>query len=295
VLIDLEEDRRTALIVADVLKERPDRFRRTSRAGRCRVIIHEVKRSHALLAVAFALVLSACSSGPKVAVPKTVGMPFERAQAGILAAGLTVTYLNQVSTKYPDGTVIRTSPTASTTVSEATAVTVTVSRWPKVRVPSVTGMKWEQVQATFARARLTVVSEDVETDQASPGIAFGSFPPEGTVVQTGTLVKVKIAQPIVFAVPRTFGDSLTRAEETLSEAGLVASGPPIYVRTSAFPKGNGHPRESEARDSRPSTHDRDALRRMALTTSDWMGIATASAANRRAGSGAATLPVARPK
>jgi hypothetical protein len=38
VLIDLEEDRRTALIVADVLKERPDRFRRTSRAGRCRVI-----------------------------------------------------------------------------------------------------------------------------------------------------------------------------------------------------------------------------------------------------------------
>ncbi len=132
----------------------------------------------------------------QVAVPNVVGDTQNAASVGLVAVGLvTGTVTSQSSTTVPSGDVIAQNPSAGTTVTSGTAVSLVVSSGPPpVTVPNVVGDTQAAASSAITAQGLTVGSV---TTQSSSSVASGDVisesPSAGTSVAKGSAVNLVVS------------------------------------------------------------------------------------------------------
>ncbi len=113
---------------------------------------------------------------------------------------------------------------AGTEVPKGTSIEVVTSKGPAPRkVPEIRSMNWEQAKAAVESVNLLPVRiDDLFSDKWPAGIVARIEPGVDTEVPRGTEVRIGISKgPDVVEVPQIYGNSLTKAVEILTAAGLV--------------------------------------------------------------------------
>ncbi len=119
------------------------------------------------------------------------------------------------------GQVIEQSPAAGDQVAEGQTVEYTVCLGPNaVTVPPLLNLKKDQAQKalTDKGLKFELVSVDSSVDQ---DVVIGSDPIEGTAVDAGATVKVKISNHKLRKVPDLVGKARVQAEAALAQAGFT--------------------------------------------------------------------------
>jgi len=120
----------------------------------------------------------------------------------------------------PEGRVAASSPMAGRPVDPGSRVTIHVARAPRVQVPSVRGLSWEEAARRLSAANLEPVRHPVESDLPE-GSVLGTDPAAGGQVAPGSRITVDVAKPVMVAVPDLTGLSARRARGVLHRRGLV--------------------------------------------------------------------------
>jgi len=133
-----------------------------------------------------------------VLVPDVRGKTKEDAENALLEAGLRfrVATTREPSATVPVDSVTRTDPPTGTAVTKQTVVTLYLSSGPaKVEVPAVRGMREPDARAAIEGRGLTV-SETYQSvsDPSEDGVVIGQDPEAGTMVDTGTTVRIVIGR-----------------------------------------------------------------------------------------------------
>ncbi len=177
---------------------------------------------------------------PTVAVPNLVGADQPTAQQQCAAVGLAFSVgSHQVVAGTAPGKVTAQSPSAASTVSVGTTVTVTLSAAPPtVVVPNVVGQTLAQATAALSAAQLSVAQgPTVPTTTAPPGTVMGQSPAAATPVPEGSAVTVNLSvqpQGMGVPVPEIRNQSLSAAEVTVRAAGLSLSVAATVFRPGVF-------------------------------------------------------------
>jgi eukaryotic-like serine/threonine-protein kinase len=99
------------------------------------------------------------------------------------------------SEEFERNTVIRTDPTAGTSVSEGDTIDIVISNGPdKVPVPSLVGQTEDQATATLIAAGLALGTVDHEPNAAPEGRVIRSEPGAGIEVDRGSQVSIVLSQ-----------------------------------------------------------------------------------------------------
>ncbi|MGD0392077.1 MAG: Stk1 family PASTA domain-containing Ser/Thr kinase [Acidimicrobiales bacterium] len=133
----------------------------------------------------------------KVSVPPGLtGVTQSQAESILQSAGLQANPVPTASSSVQSGTVIRTSPTAGTKVSQGSTVTLYVSSGlPNVLVPNVAGFSQSQAGSAIGSAGLVVGSNPTtqSSTQYPSGDVISTTPPANTSVAPGTSVNLIIS------------------------------------------------------------------------------------------------------
>jgi eukaryotic-like serine/threonine-protein kinase len=167
------------------------------------------------------------SSGPgSTAVPTLVGETESQARSSIEIANLTVgKVVHESSTQFASGRVIDTSPTAGTSVTVGSAVTLIVSNGPpSVQVPDVTSEDSGQAKATLQGRGFNVTTTEEISTSAAPGTVLSQDPVGGRSAPSGSTVTLVVAKaPPTVAVPNVVGKTTGAANASLGAAGFPAT------------------------------------------------------------------------
>jgi len=139
------------------------------------------------------------SKGPKpVTVPVLVGSQRGVAVQQIRARGL-VPEVSERENRAPMGEVIQQSPSAGTTLSPGSTVSIVVSKGQKnVSVPDLVGEERPEAVQTLRDAGLEPSVEEQETESTDQlGVVIQQFPPPGSEVEPGTTVTLVVGKPVV--------------------------------------------------------------------------------------------------
>ena len=162
------------------------------------------------------------SAGPgSAAVPATAGLTQEEAEAKLDEAGFEVRVERANSSSVEEGRVIHSEPSAGTTATNGSAVTIVVSRGPKlIRVPVVVGSQRSvAVQQLRGRGLLAAVSEEASDSPA--GQVISQSPDAGTELEPGATVSVVVSEGETrVRVPNVIGKLRREAVETMRGSGL---------------------------------------------------------------------------
>jgi len=158
-------------------------------------------------------------------VPDLTGMTEAAAREALAAAGLVVTepVTKDRAEDVPAGSVISWGPTG--TVDKGSAVTLTVSEGPPLRVvPKFTGLSAEAARRAVPDG-LTVTIVEQFSETVEKGIVFRSSVAAGTAVEKGTRIVLTMSKgPELVTVPDVRGKSPAEAERALNAAGLRVVG-----------------------------------------------------------------------
>ncbi|HJX33012.1 MAG TPA: PASTA domain-containing protein, partial [Solirubrobacterales bacterium] len=162
------------------------------------------------------------SAGPGSAkVPATAGLTQAEATAKLKQVGFEA----QVETAHSDsvatGLVIHSAPSAGTTATRGSSVTLTVSSGQRpAKVPVLVGSRRSvAVQQVRARGLLPSVSEEASSSPA--GEVIRQAPSAGTEVEPGSTVSIVVSKgQQKIAVPNVIGKLRSEAVTALREAGL---------------------------------------------------------------------------
>jgi eukaryotic-like serine/threonine-protein kinase len=172
--------------------------------------------------------VAACASSNDATVPRVVGMPVDRAVNTVSQEGFPVSVSRLPSRETP-GEVISQTPTANTSASEDTTVELVVSTGEFAgKVPDVTGQKVDAATSTVQGAGFVVLLIG-QADAAAPGTVFQTQPAAGEVAAIGSDVQLMVSKgPATIDVPDVVGKKAGEAVETLSAAGFVVAGTPVF-------------------------------------------------------------------
>jgi serine/threonine-protein kinase len=165
------------------------------------------------------------SSGPGTAkVPVTAGQPQAKASAKVEEAGFDVRVEPVNSQKVESGLVIHSSPSAGTTATRGSEVTLIVSSGPKLaKVPVLVGSQRGTAEQQI-RARGLVPSVSEREDSAPVGEVISQSPSAGTKVEPGSSVSIVVSKGEEEAsVPNVIGKARSEAVEAIRAAGLEPS------------------------------------------------------------------------
>jgi serine/threonine-protein kinase len=166
------------------------------------------------------------SSGPgSTAVPTLVGETLAQAKSSIEIANLAVgKVVHESSTQFASGRLIDTSPTAGTSVTVGSAVTLIVSNGPpSVQVPDVTTEDVGQAKATLQSRGFNVKTTDQVSSTVTPGTVISQTPTGSSSVPSGSTVTLVIAKaPPTVPVPNVVGKTTGAANASLGAAGFPA-------------------------------------------------------------------------
>ena len=179
------------------------------------------------------------SSGKEVTeVPDLTGKTTEEASRLLEESGLELDPVvkEEESDTVDDGAVVSQNPSAGSQVSKGTKVVITVSTGKaQVRVPTITGMKWEQAQDNITSIGLNPRVANVDSDQPE-GTVVG-IDGEGTSVDKGSTVIVRVSNGQMIKAPSLIGLNVSQALDALRAAGWQGSNNSLHqqqVRTGAL-------------------------------------------------------------
>ncbi len=167
------------------------------------------------------------SSGPGSAkVPSVAGESEEEATGKLEAAGFEAAVERVNSDSVPAGTVIRSEPGGGKTATNGSAVTLLVSRGPKlIGVPVVVGSQRETaVQRIRSRGLEASVSEEESSEPK--GRVIRQSPDAGNKVEPGSTVAIVVSsgeEEETAKVPNVIGQERREAVEAIRAAGLTPS------------------------------------------------------------------------
>jgi eukaryotic-like serine/threonine-protein kinase len=165
------------------------------------------------------------SAGPGTAkVPSTAGLSREDAEAELKEAGFDPQVEQRNSESVEAGLVINSSPPGGTTLTRGSAVTIVVSRGPRlVRVPVLVGVRRSvAVQRIRGRGLEPLVSE--EASSAPAGEVISQSPSAGSELGPGSSVSIVVSEGEERAkVPNVIGQLRREGVEALRAAGLEPS------------------------------------------------------------------------
>jgi eukaryotic-like serine/threonine-protein kinase len=171
------------------------------------------------------------SDGPTLSkVPDLTARP--KAEAEALLTGLKIT-LNETSrvadeAVAPDAiiswTVAGKAVTPGDQIPKGSTIDVVVSSGPAPRkVPEIRGMNWEQAKAAIEGVQLKAQRlDDIFTEKWAAGIVASIEPGVETELPRDSVVKIAISKgPDNVVVPNIYGSTIQKAEQLLTDAGLV--------------------------------------------------------------------------
>jgi beta-lactam-binding protein with PASTA domain len=134
------------------------------------------------------------SQGPaRETVPDLVGAELNDALADLKAAGVDA-QVRQVFADKPSGVVVKQEPAPGTKLEEGAVVVLQVSKGSKaVPVPDMVGQQASEATAALREAGFEVNIVTVPSQQPS-GSVVAQNPPGGTSAETGTTVRLNVAQ-----------------------------------------------------------------------------------------------------
>jgi serine/threonine-protein kinase len=162
------------------------------------------------------------SAGPgSDAVPATAGLTRAEAEAKLEEAGFAVAVDNASSTSVEEGAVIHSEPSAGTTATHGSTITIVVSSGPKLaKVPVLVGTQ-RSVAVQRARGRGLVPSIGEEESSAPAGEVISQSPDAGTEIEPGATVTIVVSSGEAKAtVPNVIGKLRREAVEAMRAAGL---------------------------------------------------------------------------
>ena len=135
---------------------------------------------------------------PKVEVPAVVGKDATAAADDIVNAGLRVRTVNEPSATVEKGKVIRTDPTAGSSVDKGSPVTVVVSTGVDMaQVPNVIGKRQDEATTALQAAGFTVkVDNVVVVSDADDGRVLEQSPTGGTEATKGSTVTIRVGRKL---------------------------------------------------------------------------------------------------
>ncbi|MCX4800375.1 Stk1 family PASTA domain-containing Ser/Thr kinase [Streptomyces sp. NPDC058682] len=154
-------------------------------------------------------------------VPKLIGQTLERAQKSGDAVGLKVVKgPDAPCDDQPKGNVCKQEPAADTKVDDGTPITVTISTGaPKVAVPSVVNLKFEDAEKLLKEKGLQVDRKPQESVRAAGTVLEQT--PNGGEAERNSVVTLTVAKEITKAdVPELRGKTKDEAIKALTEAKL---------------------------------------------------------------------------
>lgn len=163
------------------------------------------------------------SADNRPAVPKLVGQTFEAAQQSGKNMGLTVEKeAEEPCEDQPKGTVCSQSPAADTKVEKGSAVKVKVSSGaPKVAVPDVLRLKFEDADSALKGKKFQVEKKLVESDAATPGTVTDQNPKSGSQAEQGSVITLTVAKEVAKGlVPDLSGKTKEEAAKALQAVKL---------------------------------------------------------------------------
>jgi beta-lactam-binding protein with PASTA domain len=165
---------------------------------------------------------------PTLSMPDLGGMRLQDAEAKLTEAGLVVGFVEPVKENPNEaGNILRQTPAAGEEVPLGTQVTL-VMEARLVSVPDVIGQSNADAGATLTNLNLKVQPEAVQTQEAQPGTVLDQDPEQGTLVQEGHVVKLKVVAAR-FSVPDMKGKSADEAERLLKQDGWKVTQSPKAV------------------------------------------------------------------
>ena len=221
----------------------PERQRKRDNRGTIIAIIAAILVLAAFLGI-FALVKGNVFASPtatttaNVALPSVVGDTLSQASSSLAALGLTYKVTYKQSNASPSGTVLSQNPTAGTTLTRGSLVTLTASSGPSlVTVPDVTNQTIGNAESQLVPLGFSISTNYVNASQAN-GTVIKQSPSSGSQVSQGSTVTLTVSNgPSTIAVPNVEGQPVAQAANTLGNAGL-ALGNVSYQNSDTVPNGS---------------------------------------------------------
>ena len=91
-----------------------------------------------------------------------------------------------------------------------------------VTLPVVAKLSFDDARRKLLSIGLRVERLDEPTDQAVAGTLLGSVPAAESIVERGTVVRLRVAAEIAVEVPNILGDRREDIDSTFESVGLVA-------------------------------------------------------------------------
>jgi serine/threonine-protein kinase len=179
-------------------------------------------------AIAVAIVLSQCSGGGDIAVPKVVGLTEAQARQAIKDANLQVgaNIVREYNDTVPTGIVISQDPAADAKVNKNAEINLTISLGPPaanaVVVPNLKGLTASEAEAKLTELGLTYgFGESIFDDDVEEGQVCSQNPKANTEVAPGTKVTYNLSKgPDTESVPNVVGMTKANATSVLTNAGF---------------------------------------------------------------------------
>jgi eukaryotic-like serine/threonine-protein kinase len=174
-------------------------------------------------------------SATTIAVPNVINLPFDQANAQLVAAGFVVQKVEAASDQ-PPGTVTKTVPESNAKAPKGSTVVVTVAAVGDVAVPDVTGQPESAAAAKLGQAGFQVITTQEASNDVPAGRVIRTDPAAGAMAPKGsTVTQVVSTGPAQVAVPSVTGQLQAVATNTLTAAGFQVT----TVTSPSTPANNG--------------------------------------------------------
>jgi serine/threonine-protein kinase len=168
------------------------------------------------------------ASGPGglALVPELEGRSLEVAISALEPMGLKVIEQEEHDAQVPVGLVIRTEPTAGTSVFKQSEVTVFISLGPKqVLVPESLGLDLEQATELLESTGLIVGNVSSFFGLAEAGQVLEFSKPTGTSLAEGSVVDLRVS---LGPLPDVVAEDFSQATQTLEALGLTVTSLEVF-------------------------------------------------------------------
>jgi serine/threonine-protein kinase len=163
-----------------------------------------------------------------VAVPYVVGIGKDRAVEKIEEIGLVPDVREEATTEQPAGKVFRQEPEEGTRVAKGETVVLFVSLGPpKVEVPRLAGLTYDEAAQILAEAKLIPDRRDVFSRQPA-GVVVSQEPKPGEEVEEGATILVRVSKgERTVPVPDVLGQTQESADAELRAADFEVNVVPV--------------------------------------------------------------------
>jgi serine/threonine-protein kinase len=159
-----------------------------------------------------------------VATPNFVGQSQQDAQTLANNTDLKLAFSSKPCDNQQKGNICTQDPKAGTTVKKGDTVNLVVSTGaPKVAVPDVRGLQFDQAKSQLEGKGFVVDQKTEESDQ-TPGVVTKQDPAGGTDQEKGSTITLTVAKaPETVAVPNVSGQTCQAAQQQLQGSNLTGT------------------------------------------------------------------------